>query len=262
MNRILKNNTASPVAINDTGITIPASSQYIIPPQDYGLWESSDDVIAKLSDNAVSPLSTLTANDGNIDLGVNDGLRLILGEWSRQICDGDNSAIKANIITFQNKNRLCVDTIASSAGALIPALTSKLRYEDMNASTGGVARQTPIDVTWTRIYEYIGSGLLHGLLVNIETKDSWSFRLVVDGEELFGANGMLTSDMINDAIYDMDNAASEEYNNIGIHFGEHDKILWGFGSVPLRFYNSVQAYLIRIGGSKKFRAGLAVISKD
>ena len=262
MNRILKNNTANSVTITDTGITIQALDQYIIPPQDYGIWESSADVIAKLSDNAVSPLSTLTANDGNIDLGVNDGIRLILGEWSRQLCDGDDSAIKANVIPVFGKNRLCVDTIASGAGALIPALTSKLRYEDMNDSTGGVARQATIGNIWTRIYQYVGGGLLHGLLVNIETKDSWLFRVVIDGEEIFGANGIATTDMIADAIYDVDNAATEEYQNIGIHFGDHDKILWGFGSMPLRFYTSIQAYLVRVGGSKKFRAGLAVISKD
>jgi len=262
MNRILKNNTGFSVAINDAGITIAAWDQYIIPANDYGLWEASTDVITKLTDNAASPLSSLTASDGSIDLAPNDGVRLILGEWSRQLCDGDNSAIKANVIPVFGKNRLCVDTIASGAGALIPALTSKLRYEDINESTGGVARGATITSGWTPIYQYVGSGLLHGFLVNVETKDQWRLRMVVDDEEVLGSDGMLTNDMIGDAVYDIDNESLETYSNIGIHFGEHDKIMWGFTSLPLRFYSSLRLYLRRTGANKKFRAGLMVISKD
>lgn len=62
MTKILKNQTASPIAIKDTGITIPASGQYEIPPHDYGLWESSTDVQTQIA------AGNLIGNTGTRDL--------------------------------------------------------------------------------------------------------------------------------------------------------------------------------------------------
>lgn len=73
MSKILKNNTASPVDVTDTGVTVPASGQYTIPPQDYPLWAASSDVITVVGD------STLTVNDGSSDLTISDGIDLIKG---------------------------------------------------------------------------------------------------------------------------------------------------------------------------------------
>lgn len=269
MNRILKNNTASPVLITDTGITVPASGSYTIAPEYYGKFEASVDVITLLTNHSVSPtVSTLKANDGSVDLPENDGVRLILGEWSRQICDSDDTSIKANVINSYGKRRLCVDTVSTSAGALIPTLTSRLRYLDMNAANGGIARGTVVtNASWSTVYSYTGSGIIHGWNLNIETKDSWQVRFVVDEEEVFNTNGIFTDDMISDVAWDLDSYVddkNEDYSGLGIHFGIHEKIMWGFDGIPLRFNSSAKIMIRRItnASNKKFNAGLIVISKD
>lgn len=111
--RILKNNTASPVVINDTGDTIPASGQLTINPLDYGKYEGSSDVLGPLTDQSQSPtVSTLTANDGTFDLGLSEGVRLIQGGFSRPIADGSDPTIKANVyLRSDGKYALAVDNL-------------------------------------------------------------------------------------------------------------------------------------------------------
>lgn len=79
MSKILINNTASPVPITDTGVTIAASSQYTIPPQDYLLWAASSNVVTYIGD------STLTVNDGSDDLSISDGVDLIKGLFPKTV---------------------------------------------------------------------------------------------------------------------------------------------------------------------------------
>jgi hypothetical protein len=60
--KVIKNNTGSAVLVSDVGITVPASGQYTIPPQEYLVWAASDDVFTLIN------ASTLTVNDGAADL--------------------------------------------------------------------------------------------------------------------------------------------------------------------------------------------------
>lgn len=62
MAKIIKNLTSSPVAIRDTGVVVPASSTYIIPPQDYLLWAASTNTVSYID------AGTLIVNDGEVDL--------------------------------------------------------------------------------------------------------------------------------------------------------------------------------------------------
>lgn len=64
MSKILKNNTVFDVEIADTGVTVPASGEYTIPPQDYSTFAASSNVISFLAD------STLILNDGGDDITV------------------------------------------------------------------------------------------------------------------------------------------------------------------------------------------------
>lgn len=73
MSKILKNNTASPVNITDVGQIVPASGQLTIQPTDYLLYADSDNTLTFIGD------STLTVNDGSVDLGIADGAKLIQG---------------------------------------------------------------------------------------------------------------------------------------------------------------------------------------
>lgn len=73
MSKILKNTTASAIAIKDTGITIPASpGTYTIPPQDYLLWSASLDMITPINSG------DLVVNNGVVDLAAYLGLAYIV----------------------------------------------------------------------------------------------------------------------------------------------------------------------------------------
>lgn len=73
MSKILDNTTGSAISITDTGVTIPALSQYTIPPQDYLLWAASGDVLSPVG------LGDLVVNDGTDDLSPSDGIDLLKG---------------------------------------------------------------------------------------------------------------------------------------------------------------------------------------
>ena len=77
MAKILINNTVNNISITDTGITLPASSSYTIPPQDYTLWASSSDIITKIGSGDV------TVNDGSYDLSKADGISLLQGNFKQ-----------------------------------------------------------------------------------------------------------------------------------------------------------------------------------
>lgn len=131
--RILKNNTASAVPINDVGQTVPASGQLVINPIDYGKYEGSSDVIVVIGD------STLTVNDGTFDLSITDGTRLIQGGFSRPISDGANPTIKASVKNNSpGPNELHVTGQFSEAGG------STLQYSD-SVDTLGIVYPNPAD---------------------------------------------------------------------------------------------------------------------
>lgn len=82
MSKILKNETASPINVVDTGVTIAASpGSYTIPPQDYLIWAASSDVITFIGSG------DLVVNDGSFDLNINQGTDLILGIFNPNFTD-------------------------------------------------------------------------------------------------------------------------------------------------------------------------------
>lgn len=89
-------------------------------------------------------------------------------------------------------------------------------YEDMNASTNGVARGTSITAAagWTKTYGYSGAGVVYGILQNMEELDGtssnyWSVRIVLDSTELFGSSGMSMRDGSYSQTYDLDYSGGE-----------------------------------------------------
>lgn len=179
----------------------------------------------------------------------------------------DESGLVMNPIKSSADGELLTKTKITQVSGSMNTFSNKLRYDDMNASTGGVARATSVlNSAWTRVYSYTGSGLMVGFLITLENSDSWQVRLVVDGEEILGANGILTDDLLGDQIYDMDTsgkAIPELDANFGLFMGTHDRFMCSM-PIPIGFSTSVNIYLKRITGaaSKRFRAGLAVIQKD
>ena len=158
---------------------------------------------------------------------------------------------------------LQVVTQPSSATTTTPAWSNKLRYVDMNASNGGVARATsiPNSANWTTIFSYSGSGYVAGALVNVETfSTGWQFRLKIDGDIVFQ---ILDTDLTGDAIYDLDDVADVNQAYLGLSKGSHDRFLWHAPlSSPVYYAASVVIDIRRQAGAKKFQAGLVILSKE
>lgn len=160
-------------------------------------------------------------------------------------------------------DRLKVD--ASFSSGAVPNANSKLRYIDMNASNGGVERLTTItNATWVDVYNYTGSGYVFGFFLNIETFTQWRVRFLVDGEEIFDTNGILTDDVTGDAIYDLDNDSGSD-NYFGITKNAHDRFSWhGPLDYPVRFASSIVIKVKREtgAGAKKFQSGIINLTKE
>jgi hypothetical protein len=94
MSKILKNTTASPILISDTGVSIPASpATYTIVQTDYPLWSASSDIITQIGSGSI------IVNDGSFDLSKADGTALIQGNFKQTDF----------IPTLKNSDRLKVD---------------------------------------------------------------------------------------------------------------------------------------------------------
>lgn len=261
MSKLLKNTTGSIVNILDTGVSIPASpGSYLIPPQDYLLWAASNNVITKVGDGS------LVVNDGSADLSISDGIDLIKGIFPSKI-KITNGTYDADVLDVDGVKRLAVAAaITGTISSTTPTISSKLLYLDMNASNGGVARQTVIDSNWTQIFSSTGSGLLHEILINLETNSDWRIRLVVDNNELFTSNGILSDDVRDDQVYDFDTSGKSVsfLDASTIFWGDHDRFIWNSPNFPIKWTSSVKVYIRRSTGAatKKFRAGLVVLNKD
>ena len=161
-------------------------------------------------------------------------------------------------------DRLKVDA-AFSGNVPFPSMTNKVMWDDMNATTGGVARDTLIGSTFTNVYSHSGSGFLFGFLITLEEEKKWAIQLNVDGVDLFiGAGGILTNDLDNDNIYGfkfkIDDKASEQTT---LGFSLKKNTVFFETSHPIRFTSNVTIKVKKAdGGDKKFRAGLVMIHKD
>lgn len=157
-----------------------------------------------------------------------------------------------------------IDTVAISSISA-PTTSTKLRYVDMNASSGGIARSTAVvptaDVT---LFSYSGSGLLYGFSLGIETASSnWRIKLTVDGEEIFGTTGILTDDLNNGTLYDL-KLGQNIVATIGINVGiEANQFKWSAPlSFPVKYTSSVVIKVSRVALTKNFNAGLIILSKE
>jgi hypothetical protein len=159
-----------------------------------------------------------------------------------------------------SKYRLCVDGGSDSSPGGMPFISDQLRYVDMNASNGGVARNTAITSTWTDIFSYSGSGLLFSFLVNLDTLANMEIRLIVDSNEIFGSSGISGVDVVSTALYGF---ADKSQWSQGIR-RETSVFHWGGGAFnhPLKYDTSVTIKVRQPSGAKLFKAGLVVLTKE
>jgi hypothetical protein len=142
----------------------------------------------------------------------------------------------------------------------VPAVSPDYITEDMNVTNGGIARGTNVGGVWTDVYNITGSGLFYGALVTLEEQKKWAIRLIIDGNEIYGSDGILTDDLDDKEIY------GYNYSNVddrgftyhqGLALSEKSVLMQGPLGYPVAFASSI---VIKIkkdsGGGKKFRAGL------
>lgn len=142
----------------------------------------------------------------------------------------------------------------------------KVNYLDMNASNGGVARDTLVfNTAWVTVFSYTGSGLILGWTVSTESNGSdWLFRFVVDGLEVFGAAGMKTEDITDHALYGLGrNYMDMAAGGIGMNL-KTSPLYWQAPlNIPLCYKQNLSILIRRAPtkSEKKFKAGLMVITK-
>lgn len=122
MSKILKNTTNQTVSITDTGVSIPANGQYIIPPQDYLLWAASDNIITKVGEGIV------IINDGSVDLSISDGIDLLKGIFSKKsgVLAGTDLTAIGHIDDKLKVTDQDVQTILNSIAVSLGATTSSI----------------------------------------------------------------------------------------------------------------------------------------
>ena len=102
--------------------------------------------------------------------------------------------------------------------------------------------------------------------INLEFNADWLIRLVIDGEDVFGANGTVSNDFISTSIY---NVSGTDYdaliNTLGFYFKSNGNFVWASPlNTATRYNSSIAIKLKRISGSpaKKFQAGIVTLTKE
>lgn len=138
MPKILKNTTGSAVPVADTGVTIAASANYTIIPQDFPLWATSVNV------DPLITAGTLIVNDGYDDLDPETGKKHIHEESVPRITSLMTAlqvTATANITTsLTNVSRLVHIYTGTTAGQILKlpnatTLTKGHRFQVWNIST-------------------------------------------------------------------------------------------------------------------------------
>lgn len=187
-------------------------------------------------------------------------------ELVKAVLTGSKGDGYVNVKVDANGN---LQTVLAPGGNIVPTIGSNIAYDDMNASTGGIARDTLVtNSTWTKLYEYTGSGLVMGILITLENlvadaNKYWNIRLVVDSNEVFGASGLNTWDLGSSILYGWNKSATGRSYTWGGIALDNDTFRWDApNNLPMSFDSSVQVYVKHEGDNRKFLAGLACLSKD
>lgn len=212
----------------------------------------------------MSDLNELHASSSTKITGSDSG-----GEETNFLDVTSDGAAKAQLqvgsqVIGNTGDRLKVDTILS--GGI--DITNKIRYDDMNASTGGVARETAITNSWTTVYSYTGVGKLIGFQLMLESVPTdWYIQVILDSsvEVFMGSTGIFTTDMFTTNIYDISPGGAFTGNVLGFTLTDHDGIVWvppvSSGIIP--FASKVEIKVKRaVAGTKKFRAGFVTLIKE
>lgn len=101
--KILKNTTGSNITLLDLGITILTSSQVTLSPTDYADAADSDELVELIGNG------NIVVNNGSVDLGKSDGVRLIQGGFTNKVQVDDDLTDSDRIKVLVNYDPTTVD---------------------------------------------------------------------------------------------------------------------------------------------------------
>jgi len=157
-------------------------------------------------------------------------------------------------------DRLKVDATVTSG---IATLSSKLRYLDMNTTNGGIARNANVSTTFKNVFSVNGSGLFLYFGIKLEESKNWTVKLSIDGEQIFGTNGLNLSDVDNGALYSLKKNFHEiNISGLGFHLKTdmlHYTVPCGH---PIAYNTNVTISVKRNSLTKKFKAGLVSLTRE
>lgn len=186
MSKSLRNTTASPVLISDTGVTIGSLSTYTIQPQDYPLWAASVNVDSLITDG------TLVVNDGYDDLKPQVGLYHIheesLNRSSSFLATPLVTVTSNSTLTLTASSRLFHVFTGTTAGQILklPDATTLMvahKYEVWNTSSKTVTVKDNASSTIFSLAAYQKTWLV--LQVNTTTAGTW----LIEANFLGGTGG-------------------------------------------------------------------------
>lgn len=141
---------------------------------------------------------------------------------------------------------------------------SAMRFMDMNAANGGVARGTAINstVNYTTVFNISGSGTLFSFLVTLEGNllggDPFNVKLEIDGTEVFVIN---TDDIGTNTIYNLMTTGNED--TMGMSLNTNVFRFAAPRSGGFTYSSSIKVSIKKAaGGSKLFRAGAVYLTRD
>lgn len=143
---------------------------------------------------------------------------------------------------------------------------SNFFYDDMNAGSGGIARATNFVVSaLTQLYTHSGSGTVYGFTLNLQGLGGaqvYDIDLVLDGNHIFGASGIITSDILNNALYDISQVATDNLGFAGFSFPDK-AIRWSVPGGGFVSYSTSVTVNVKqtAGGAGKFNAGLIALTR-
>lgn len=203
-------------------------------------------------------------NPRNLDqVDFEDNYQANCNKPNDRITGGTNRTLIGN-----TGDRLKVDAnINSVATGALSQYPNKLRHLDINVANGGIARNTTItNATWVDVFSYTGSGSMASFFLNLEHNQDWQIRLLIDGQDVFGPNGMLTNDFLSSSIYNISGNDEDDLINIlSFYFKSNGNFIWTSPlNIPTQYTSSVTIKLKRNSGanSKKFQAGLVTLTKE
>jgi hypothetical protein len=190
MAKILKNQTASPILVADTGVSVPASpATYTIVPADYPLWASSSDIVTYIGNGSI------VVNDGSFDLTKADGISLIQGNFKQT---DFIAGLKAGTVGDQ---RLKVDVTGLSTSNISEGTNLFFTDERAQDAVGAILTDTTsVDMTYNDAGNTISAvvlpgGVNHNLLLNYVANQhiDHSTVSVSAGSGLIGGGDITTS---------------------------------------------------------------------